>query len=132
MIVYTDMMYMYNSIAVLCGAVCIFMLFLNLDFKLSWIKKAIAFFSPLTFGVYLIHDNKYIRSWLWGKLTPQLWIRDNILIFLIKIVIVPLLVYVICSLITWLMMSLLKKIRRMNLYQDIVKLLERKIIYKGE
>jgi hypothetical protein len=57
--------YRYNSVFVLTASLCLFMVFLNMDIKSLRVNKAISFFAPLTFGVYLIHDNPSMRNWIW-------------------------------------------------------------------
>lgn len=56
----------YNSILVYPASVALFLAFLNLRITNNRFKKFIAVFAPTTFGVYLIHDNQYLRNILWG------------------------------------------------------------------
>lgn len=55
----------YNSILVYPASVALFLVFLNLRITNHRFKKFIAVFAPTTFGVYLIHDNQYLRKLLW-------------------------------------------------------------------
>lgn len=61
----------YNNLDILAASILIFLSFLLLrdDNIPGFLKRSIQFFSPLTLGVYLIHDNELIRNILWDKLT---------------------------------------------------------------
>ncbi|HZJ77315.1 MAG TPA: acyltransferase family protein, partial [Clostridia bacterium] len=59
--------YTYNSLPVYFASVALFVLFLNIKLNNRSISKAISFFSANTLGVYLIHDNLYVRTFLWDK-----------------------------------------------------------------
>ncbi|KLU69174.1 MAG: hypothetical protein RHS_4971 [Robinsoniella sp. RHS] len=88
-----DKIYQYNSFFVLCSSVLIFILFLNI--KDDFLSKKILYVSPLCFGIYLIHDNNYIRSLLWGSINPTLYTEKwyfPLLLFFIVI-----LIFICCS-----------------------------------
>lgn len=55
----------YCSILVLAESVSLFMLFQSVSVKGRAVCKAVLMISPLTFGVYLLHDNANIRSFLY-------------------------------------------------------------------
>ena len=58
----------YNSILVVSSSIFLFLYFVDmksLGFKMS---SLIQLLSPLTFGVYLFHDNYLIRGYLWNSL----------------------------------------------------------------
>lgn len=65
---YSWLFYRYNSITVLASSFCLFMFFLNLDINNKFVSKIILFLSPLTFGVYLIYDNLYVREVLYTNI----------------------------------------------------------------
>lgn len=50
-------LYNYNSIFVFISSVSLFIYFKGLKIKSKDLSKCISYLSPLTFGVYLIHDN---------------------------------------------------------------------------
>lgn len=64
-IIKVDLFYLYNSILVAPASICLFLCFVNWNISGKKIRKFICFISPLTFGVYLIHDNKYMRQFIW-------------------------------------------------------------------
>lgn len=58
--------YSYNFIIVVFASIGLFLFFKKLNIKSNLINKIILFFSSLTFGVYLIHENPFVRNKLWG------------------------------------------------------------------
>jgi hypothetical protein len=44
-----------------------FLVFCNFNFS----SKIVDFIASSVFGIYLIHENDYIRPWLWSKLSPN-------------------------------------------------------------
>lgn len=55
------MLIAYTSPTIVLAAVSLVMLFSKVNVP-GWLRKLIAVVSPLTFGVYLIHDSLFIRS----------------------------------------------------------------------
>ena len=53
-----------NSIFLLLISSCLFLGF----HKLSFESKTVNFIASSVFGVYLIHDNPYLRTFIWNKL----------------------------------------------------------------
>lgn len=58
----------YNSVFVVLEAVLLFVAFLKIEIKGKLPQKIIGFAAPLTFGVYLIHDNRFFRGFLWQNI----------------------------------------------------------------
>lgn len=61
-------LYQYDSIPVVLAAISLFMYFRGISIKNDIINKIIRFTSGLTFAVYLIHDNDFIRETLYKKI----------------------------------------------------------------
>ena len=59
--------YEYNAPTIFFTAVALFLLFKTWKIKNEFLVKGINFFAPLTFGVYLLHDNTYIKPLLWRQ-----------------------------------------------------------------
>ncbi len=55
----------YSSIPNLLAAISCFIIFSRIRVN-NTLAKIVAFVSPLTFGVYLIHDSEFFRATLWG------------------------------------------------------------------
>lgn len=63
---YATNFYAYNSLPVLGASVCLFMAFLKTEIKGNGLCKCINLIAGATFGVYLIHEHRYIR-YLWQQ-----------------------------------------------------------------
>lgn len=86
----------YGSVLTVIGAVALLMTFANMQIKCNdKVSKLLVFASPLTLGVYLIHDNGSLREPLWalvnlprfadkGYFIPMAWLA-SIVIFTICI-----------------------------------------------
>ena len=59
---YTNLFTKYTSLNICVCAMALFLLFRNLRFK-DGLNRWIAFLSPMTFSVYLIHDHPYVREY---------------------------------------------------------------------
>ncbi len=61
---YATNWYAYNSLPILCGSVCLFVTFVKTEIKGNAIGRIINTMAGATFGVYLIHEHRYLR-YLW-------------------------------------------------------------------
>lgn len=66
--VFGELFGQYNSIFVVLETVFLFVAFLKIEIKGKLPQKIIGFAAPLTFGVYLIHDNRFFRGFLWQNI----------------------------------------------------------------
>ena len=77
----------FNSIAMIIQVFSLLLIILNINFN-QILRKIICFFGPLTFGVYLIHDNRLVRGYFISKIfknsSRNLQITSLILLILIK------------------------------------------------
>ena len=77
----TELHYSYHSIFVYLASVCLFLFFTHVGIRSRIAARTILFVAPLTFGVYLISDNPYVRDILYTSVwhvsryfsSPQLW-----------------------------------------------------------
>ena len=67
-LIYNKLTSGYTSFANVVMAIIFFYLFKNIKIKNKWLNKFILIISSATFGVYLIHDNNYMRSVLYTKI----------------------------------------------------------------
>ena len=58
-------------------------------------KRLITFFAPLTLGVYLIHDNQFLRQIIWNDIV-DINAADKGGLLLIKAILVPPAIFI-CS-----------------------------------
>lgn len=94
-----------SSIFIILLASGLFLIFKNLKIKDSNIINTI---TKCTFGVYLIHDNNYVREWLWNDVFPNSsYVNTNKLaLHLISSVII---IYVVCTAIDYIRITLFEK-----------------------
>ncbi len=82
-----------NSPIVIIISILIFLAFKNISMKNNKIINSIA---SATFGVYLIHDNNYVRDFLWHRLFRfDLIVNDNW--FIVKVLLVVVSIYTLCT-----------------------------------
>lgn len=78
-------------------ATLFFVLFSRMKIQNKIYADFILKIAPYTFGVYLIHDNIYVRKWLWPFIMTKLNITDkNIILYSLLI---PIILFLLCVLI---------------------------------
>lgn len=91
----------YNNPLVLLQSVCYFLLFSTFNIK----SKLVNTISSLTIGIYLIHDNTYIRkniyTWLGISTTPV-----TSIIFLVKYLLIMFMIFISCAMIEYIRQKL--------------------------
>lgn len=73
--------------------VSLFLTFKNMKIKTNLV---INYISKSMFGVYLIHDNSYIREFLWGKLINTMPLASNSVKYLLYGFTISICVFVVC------------------------------------
>ena len=101
----TSVFYQYESPLCLGESVALFMFFKDLKINRGWIIQKTA---GLTLGVYLIHDNPTLRGKLWELVSPN--VEGNILVFIAKLLIILVGIYIACSVIEWIREMLFNRI----------------------
>lgn len=127
----SEVFYNFNSVPALCASVVLFICFLQLKIENTKIAFMINLLSGMTFGIYLIHNNRNISHFLWESLRIDYWLiqRNNILI----IILILCIVFVICGLIEGVRKLLFKALRLDWIVSKIAALLEEllhKLLYK--
>lgn len=74
---YSKFFYKNNSIFVCASSIALFVIFLNIKIKSIVIQKIIRLIAPLTFGVYLVHNNPTIRDALWSFIRPYRFMYET-------------------------------------------------------
>lgn len=110
----------YNSTIVLVASVALFVAFLKLRIQSDWLKRIIRFVSPLTLGVYLIHDNPRVREVLWQEWFPLSSMERNLLLPL-KTISIVLLIFVVCITIDYLRARLFAVLEARIWYKNFLK-----------
>lgn len=112
----------YNSILIVIAAIALFLCFKDLSVD-AWnekVKGIIRFLAPNVLGVYLIHEQKYLREILWTVIIPIDQIRRNSrLDFYMKYIVVVAAVFVICILVDKICKEIIKCVK--NLANRFIK-----------
>lgn len=75
-------------------AIILFVFFKDIRVTNKIINKAIAYFAPLSFGVYLIHESPYIRKVLWETVNPIKYLSKSNGILIIYMLLVVVLIFI--------------------------------------
>ena len=103
-----------NSIFVYLASVSVFVIFTFLKIKNEILSKVINLFASVSFGVYLIHDNVYIRELIiWDKLINAPKLFDSAIGILVSLCLL-FASYLVCGIIEWIR-SWLFDLTRINL-----------------
>lgn len=107
----------YVSPLIALSAVFLVVLFAKIKTN-KCITKIIAFMSPLTFGVYLIHTQYYVWEYLDNRFTDYTSMHP--VRFLISVIFTALIIYLVCSIIECVIEFIFKmlKIRKISEYAD--------------
>lgn len=108
---YSTYLYDRPSILTIGAAVGLMLIFLNLK---PFHSRLINGVSACTFGVYLIHDNNFVRPFLWGDLLHSASYSDSGLLF-VHMLLSAAGVYAVCTAVEW--------VRRMTLGRAFAALL---------
>ena len=112
----------YASPSYLGISISIIMIFSNINIKNKKLIKIISFFSPLTFGIYLIHNHTFVRKYMIKKYF--LWILEyKSLNTVIIELICSLNVFIFCGFIDYIRLLIFKLLN----IQKLFILLENKI-----
>ena len=112
---YSGHFYNQNSIFILLISVLLFMAFLNKHIKYC---NYINILSSATFGVYLIHDNKLLRTFLWDKVFNVTQYQDCLLLIPYSIVVVFL---------TYFGCTIIELIRKYTIEPTLIKISNNKL-----
>lgn len=70
-----------NSITMILAAACLFRFFEGLQISNRHVQKITVLLTPLTFGVYLIHEQPEVRKFLWWQLLrPDRFAKSPLLV----------------------------------------------------
>ncbi len=124
----------YNNVITLIEAIAVFLFFKQLKIKNTYMQKIILTISPLTLGVYLIHENPIIRGLLWKQwLKPHIYL-DSWKVFAVLVIDV-FLIFIVSCMIDKIRMLLFKFFRVENIINkiwDILNKIRSKYITSGD
>ena len=108
----TGHFYLYNTILVLLSSVLLFLGFSRLTCSKKS-NKIINVISPLTFGVYLIHDHSLLRGILWkGILRVNQYINSNF--FIVNCMLITIGIFAFSLIVELMRQKIFKIILRLN------------------
>jgi len=103
-----------NSLLVAWAAVALLVIFLHIRIKRSAVEKVITFVGPLTFGVYLIHNNPSLREWMWGLVNPVSFMNE--LYFIPLSLLIVSVVFVLCVILEFIRKTLYNRLLSKPVY----------------
>ncbi len=116
----------YISVPITTAAIALFLFFREVKINSSVWSRIIGFISPLTFGVYLISENIWLRSILYTKiLQTQLFIGTPQIVYAIPMSILA--IFFGCILIDFVRSILFRPLLSSMLFQDICGKIEDKM-----
>jgi len=121
----SGMFYSNNSVLMLASSVLFFVLILNIRIENKAICKMVLWLSPATFGVYLIHENPYMRDWIWSLLNIKKHLHDCY--FGVWAIVVVLAIYIICSIVDKIRSCLFIKIEKSQTLYELSIFIEQKM-----
>lgn len=113
----SGLFFRYNSITVLVASVFLFWALLNTDIKNKMIQKAISNYAPLTFAVYLIHDNEFVRNILWSTLPMRKLYESGVVAYSLGLIIFVPLIYFACCAIEIIRVYIMRKLNYKNVLE---------------
>ncbi len=102
---YTTYLFRQNMLTILLISISLFMFFVNTNIKTN---KIINLVSSTTFGIYLIHDDGLVRSFIWHRLFKNFKYQSSLWLIPYSIS-VSLLVFVVCCIIDLIRIKFLEK-----------------------
>ena len=124
-------LFSYVSPTILLSAVFLFLYFTRLSFNNNIAKKVVAFFTPATFGVYLIHDYPIVRQYfILHKF--EFLLKYNPFFMILCVILAAICIFVVCALIDKLRILAFDLLKIKKLSEKTELFIKRKItaIYK--
>lgn len=101
----------FSSPFILIESILYLLLFETFNIKSKFINKV----ASLTFGIYLVHENKFLFSYIYNLIN-----FDNNKIIFYKIIIYPIIIFIISAIIEYIRQSLSKLITKTKIYKKFV------------
>lgn len=112
-----ELFFNYNSPTILIASVALFNAFRFVNIKEGVLSKIILFVSPLTFGIYLIHEHILLRElWIEVWKVPEQLSKPT---FILHFIIVVIAVFVICGIIEFVRKTVFDLIYKLGFVKKI-------------
>ncbi len=119
----SEVFYRFNSLPALIASVAIFICFAGIKFnrRIKWVNVV----SGVTFGVYLIHNNRNIAHYLWDTLKVSDWliVKQNIIV----VVGIGLAVFLACAVVEIIRSNLFKLLKVDYIISKASAMIEKKV-----
>lgn len=121
----SEILYPSNSLPVLCASVLLVLLFCSVEIKNDSLAKIINITGGVTFGIYLIHNNRNLAHYLWEKCRVHYWLaeRGNLLV----IIVILFGAFAACGVIEWIRQRLFKILRIDELIDKVAMALQKAV-----
>lgn len=86
--------YHHNSFFIFFAACSLLLVFKNMEIKSEFVRKSVYTISGACVGVYLIHENTYVRKWIWEY--ADNWIDYSAYYFPVRAILFVTFVFTIC------------------------------------
>lgn len=123
----SEILYPSDSLPMLCASVLLLLIFCSVKIENVKLSKWINLIGSLTFGIYLIHNNRNLSHYLWEKCRVHYWLAEKENIFVVIGILLG--VFAVCGLIEWLRQQMFKILRIDKLIDKVAMLLQ-KVVYK--
>jgi hypothetical protein len=124
----TSLFYSYNSIISFLAAVTLFQTFRGINIKSKKLNNLVFFVAPLTFAVYLIHEQDLLRPVLWEFLNPGKTANEPYMIGYVLLCAVG--IFVICCIIEFIRQFLFDKLKINYLINTTCDRIQNKFVNK--
>lgn len=124
----TSLFYSYNSIISVFCALALFQAFRGLSVRGQVLNKAIGFIAPLTFAVYLIHEQDLFRPILWELLNPAKTAEKPYMVIYVMVCVI--LIFSSCCLIEWIRQTIFRVTRIDKTVKDMCNRLQDRVSKK--
>lgn len=104
----------YSNPFIMIQSIAYFLFFTTLKINSKWIPK----FSKLMLGIYFIHENNYVRKYLYSWLSLNSIRRENISFFIYMLAI-AIAIFLVCTVIEWIRQFIFKLIYERKLSKKI-------------
>ena len=120
-----SLFYSYNSIMTAAASISLLLFFRSIEIKNVLAEKAIRYFAPLAFGVYLIHDHIITRQIIWNWLKPTVLHNSPFVVPYFILCVTG--IFLVCSLIEWLRQKLFRLCRIDRLVNSLCDKLQSRV-----
>ena len=121
----SEILYPANSLPELCASVLLLVIFCTVKIENAKLSKIINLVGGVTFGIYLIHNNRNLSHYLWEKCRVHYWLAEKENLFVIIGILFG--VFAVCGLIEWIRQQMFKILRIDKLIDKVAMVLQKAV-----